>query len=86
VLFLSIIVCPSLPPSIKMAHATVFFLEGIEAMNMLRKGRVKKRLAGSDARGQAKFVLSLFCWKDAIRVRVRAVGRAAPHPELIPCY
>ena len=34
-------------------------LEGIEAMNMIRKGQVKK-LAGSDARGLAKFVLSLF--------------------------
>ncbi len=34
-------------------------LEGIEAMNMMRKGQVK-RLAGSDARGQAKFITSLF--------------------------
>ena len=34
-------------------------LEGIEAMNMIRKGRVKK-LDGSDAVGQAKFVESLF--------------------------
>ncbi len=34
-------------------------LEGIEAMNMIRKGQVK-RLAGSDALGQAKFVVSLF--------------------------
>jgi transposase-like protein len=34
-------------------------LEGIEAMNMMRKGQVK-RLAGSDARGQATFVASLF--------------------------
>ncbi len=34
-------------------------LEDIEAMNMIRKGQVKK-LAGSDARGLAKFVLSLF--------------------------
>jgi IS6 family transposase len=33
--------------------------EGIEAMNMIRKGRVK-RLAESDAQGQAKFVASLF--------------------------
>ena len=33
--------------------------EGIEAMNMLRKGQVK-RLAGSDVRGQARFVASLF--------------------------
>jgi IS6 family transposase len=34
-------------------------LEGIEAINMMRKGQVK-RLAGSDARGQATFVASLF--------------------------
>ncbi|HEV2798907.1 MAG TPA: DDE-type integrase/transposase/recombinase [Pyrinomonadaceae bacterium] len=34
-------------------------LEGIEAVNMLRKGQVK-RLAGSDAQGQARFVASLF--------------------------
>jgi transposase-like protein len=34
-------------------------LEGIEAMHMLRKGQVK-RLVGSDARGQATFVASLF--------------------------
>ena len=33
--------------------------EGVEAMHMLRKGQVK-RLAGSDARGQATFVASLF--------------------------
>ncbi len=34
-------------------------LEGIEAINMMRKGQVK-RLAGDDAEGQAKFVLNLF--------------------------
>jgi len=34
-------------------------LEGIEAVNMMRKGQVK-RLAGSDSQGQAKFVESLF--------------------------
>jgi len=34
-------------------------LEGIESINMMRKGQVK-RLAGSDAQGQAKFVASLF--------------------------
>ncbi len=34
-------------------------LEGIEAVNMMRKGQVK-RLDKSDAQGQAKFVLSLF--------------------------
>jgi transposase-like protein len=33
--------------------------QGIEAVNMIRKGQVK-RLAGSDARGQATFVASLF--------------------------
>jgi transposase-like protein len=34
-------------------------LEGIETINMMRKGQVK-RLAGSDAQGQAKFVETLF--------------------------
>jgi transposase-like protein len=34
-------------------------LEGIESINMIRKGQVK-RLAGSDVQGQAKFVASLF--------------------------
>ena len=34
-------------------------LEGIEAVNMMRKGQVK-RLVGNDAIGQAKFVASLF--------------------------
>jgi transposase-like protein len=34
-------------------------LEGIESINMMRKGQVK-RLAGSDAQGQAKFVERLF--------------------------
>ena len=43
----------------KSFHTAERTLEGIEAMNMMRKGQVK-RLAGSDARGQAKFVESLF--------------------------
>ena len=34
-------------------------LQGVEAVNMIRKGQVK-RLDGSDAQGQAKFVESLF--------------------------
>ncbi len=34
-------------------------LEGVEAINMMRKGQVK-RLSGSNAQGQAKFVLRLF--------------------------
>ncbi len=34
-------------------------LDGIEALHMMRKGQVK-RLQGSDARGQAKFVMNLF--------------------------
>jgi IS6 family transposase len=34
-------------------------LQGVEAMNMIRKGQVK-RLDRSDAMGQAKFVESLF--------------------------
>jgi len=43
----------------KRFHTAERTLEGIEAMNMMRKGQVKW-LAGSDARGQAKFVASLF--------------------------
>jgi transposase-like protein len=43
----------------KSFHTAERTLEGIEAMNMIRKGQVK-RLAGSDARGQAKFITSLF--------------------------
>ncbi len=43
----------------KSFHTAERTLEGIEAMNMMRKGQVK-RLAGSDAMGQAKFVASLF--------------------------
>jgi len=43
----------------KSFHTAERTLEGIEAMNMMRKGQVK-RLAGNDARGQAKFVGLLF--------------------------
>lgn len=43
----------------KSFHTAERTLEGIEAMNMMRKGQVK-RLAGSDAQRQAKFVESLF--------------------------
>jgi IS6 family transposase len=43
----------------KSFHTAERTLEGIEAMNMMRKGQVK-RLAGSDARGQATFLASLF--------------------------
>jgi transposase-like protein len=43
----------------KSFHTAVRTLEGIEVMNIMRKGQVK-RLAGSDARGQATFVASLF--------------------------
>jgi len=43
----------------KRFHTAERTLEGIEAVNMMRKGQVK-RLSGSDAQGQAKFVASLF--------------------------
>src|SRR5215213_7248660 len=43
----------------KSFHTAERTLEGIEAINMMRKGQVK-RLAESDARGQAAFVASLF--------------------------
>jgi transposase-like protein len=51
----------------KRFHTAERTLEGIEAMNMIRKGQVK-RLGGSDTRGQATFVASLF----QIAARVRA--------------
>jgi transposase-like protein len=40
-------------------HTAERTLEGVEAVNMMRKGQVK-RLSGNDAQGQAKFVASLF--------------------------
>ena len=43
----------------KSFHTAERTLEGIEAVNMIRKGQVT-RVAGSDARGQAKFVESRF--------------------------
>ncbi len=43
----------------KRFHTAAATIEGIEAVNMIRKGQVK-RLAGSDAKGHAKLVQSLF--------------------------
>jgi IS6 family transposase len=43
----------------KSFHTAERTLEGIEAVNMMRKGQVK-RLSGNNAQGQAKFVASLF--------------------------
>jgi transposase-like protein len=43
----------------KRFHTAERTLEGIETMNMMRKGQVK-RLSGNDAQGQAKFVASVF--------------------------
>ncbi len=43
----------------KRFHTAAATIEGIEAVNMIRKGQVK-RLSGSDAMGHAKFVLSMF--------------------------
>jgi transposase-like protein len=43
----------------KRFHTAERTLEGIESVNMIRKGQVK-RLSGSDTQGQAKFVASLF--------------------------
>ena len=43
----------------KRFHTMERTLEGIEAMHMIRKGRVKM-LVGRDAVGQAKFVKALF--------------------------
>jgi hypothetical protein len=50
----------------KSFHTAERTLEGIEAVNMMRKGQVK-RLAGSDAQGQATFV--------AIAVRDRCLAK-----------
>ena len=43
----------------KAFHTAERTIEGIEAINMVRKGQVK-RLAGGDAQGKARFVESLF--------------------------
>jgi transposase, IS6 family len=43
----------------KRFHTAERTLEGIETMNMMRKGQVK-RLTENDVQGQAKFVASLF--------------------------
>ena len=43
----------------KSFHTAERTLEGIEAVNMIRKGQIK-RLCGRNAMGQAKFVESLF--------------------------
>jgi transposase, IS6 family len=43
----------------KRFHTAERTLEGVESINMMRKGQVK-RLDGRDATGQAKFVASLF--------------------------
>jgi IS6 family transposase len=43
----------------KSFHTAERTLEGVESINMIRKGQVK-RLAGSDVQGQATFVASLF--------------------------
>ena len=43
----------------KRFHTAERTLEGIESMNMMRKGQVK-RLGGSDVQGQAKFVEIIF--------------------------
>ncbi len=48
---------PTLDPA--QIHTAERTLEGIQVVNMMRKGQVK-RLAGSDAQGQARFVASLF--------------------------
>lgn len=46
-------------PMWKLALIAERTLEGFEAMNMIRKGQIK-RLIGSDAMGQAKFILNVF--------------------------
>jgi transposase-like protein len=43
----------------KRFHSAERTLKGIESMNMMRKGQVK-RLSGNDVQGQAKFISNLF--------------------------
>ena len=67
----------------KSFHAAERTLEGIEAMNMMRKGQVK-RLDGRDAVGQAKFVESLFgaprsrCVQDGCARLISILATQAP--------
>jgi transposase-like protein len=52
----------------KSFHTAERALKGIEAVNMIRKGQVK-RLTGNDAQGQARFVASLFgvaAWRNML--------------------
>lgn len=46
-------------PYFRSFHAAERTLEGIESLQMMRKGQVK-RLDGRDAAGQAKFIKRLF--------------------------
>jgi transposase-like protein len=68
----------------KSFHTAERTLEGIESVNMMRKGQVK-RLAGSDARGQATFVASLFgvaASRKAIKKHLRSkiIFATQPYP------
>jgi hypothetical protein len=63
-------------------HTAERTLEGVEAMHMVRKGRVK-RLAGGDAQAQAKFVASLFgiaAQRKALEALPRSKIIIATHP------
>src|SRR3954465_1866229 len=69
----------------KSFHTAERTLEGIEAMHMIRKGQVK-RLAGSDARGQATFVASLFgvaAWLKALEEHLRSKIIFATQPQIV---
>jgi transposase-like protein len=66
----------------KSFHTAERTLEGIEALSMIRKGQVK-RLARSDAQGQAKFVASLFriaAWGKTFEELQRPKIIFATHP------
>jgi transposase-like protein len=65
-------------------HTAERTLEGIEAMNMMRKGQVK-RLDASDIQGQAKFVASLFqvaAWRKLVNdfARLKIIPATLPKP------
>jgi transposase, IS6 family len=73
----------------KTFHTSERTIEGIEAINMVRKGQVK-RLAVGDAHGQAKFVASLFglaAWTYPLHglACLEAVFETHPSRQLLRC-
>ena len=70
----------------KRFHTAERALEGIEALHMIRKGQVK-RLAGSDARGQATFVAppsGVAAWRKALEEHLSSKKLSATQPRQLP--